>query len=146
MTRSAGIADSFISRANIVKCPSRLGAEIVNVRLSAESRQDVLCAIRQLVRDRKVLFFRDQTHLDEVQHERLVTVLAKLGQQPPLGRPPAPSPITEIGSDDHWSTNITSHVDPGLSVLRSLAIAHGRPRDGLVEYASCISRPSATTA
>lgn len=126
MTRNAGIADSFIPRANIVKCASRLGAEIVNVRLSAESPQDVLCAISQLVRDHKVLFFRDQTHLDEVQHERLVTLLAKLGQQPPLGRPPAPSPITEIGSDDHWSTNITSHVDPGLSVLRSLAIAPGR--------------------
>lgn len=93
MTRNPGIDDSFIPRANIVKCASRLGAEIVNVRLSAEPPQDVLCAIRQLVCDHKVLFFRDQTHLDEVQHERLVTVLAKLGQQPPLGRPPAPSPI-----------------------------------------------------
>lgn len=36
MMRNAGIADSFIPRANIVKCASRLGAEIVNAKLSAE--------------------------------------------------------------------------------------------------------------
>lgn len=123
MTRNAGIADSFIPRANIFKCASRLGAEIVNVRLSAESPQDVLCAIRQLVREHKVIFLRDQTHLDEVEHERLATVLAKLRKQHPLGRPSVPSSMAATDSDDYRSTNITCHVEPGLSVLRPLAIA-----------------------
>lgn len=126
MMRNAGLAHSFIPQANIIKCAPRLGAEIVNVRVSAEPPQDVLCAIRQLVRDHKVIFFRDQKHLDDVDHERLVAILAKLGPQPPLGRPSARSSTVEIDSDDHWSKTITYHVDPGLSLLRAVAIAPGR--------------------
>ncbi|WP_161494853.1 TauD/TfdA dioxygenase family protein [Bradyrhizobium canariense] len=80
----------------------------MNVRLSAEISQDVLCAIRQLVREHKVIFFRDQKHLDHVGHERFV---AMLGQA--------------IGSDDDSSASITAHVAPGLSLQRSAAIAPG---------------------
>lgn len=78
------------------------------------------------MRDHKVIFFRGQKHLDEVEHERLVTILAKLRQQHPLGRPSVPSSMAATDSDDHWSTNITCQVEPGLSVLRPLAIAPGR--------------------
>ncbi|MFK4492198.1 hypothetical protein [Bradyrhizobium sp. USDA 336] len=55
---NAKIGDAFIPRANILKRAPRLGAEIANVRLTAEMSQDVLCAIRQLVREHKVIFFR----------------------------------------------------------------------------------------
>ncbi|MCK1348486.1 MULTISPECIES: TauD/TfdA family dioxygenase [unclassified Bradyrhizobium] len=123
--QNAGISDGFIPRGNIIKCASRLGAEIVNVRLSAESPPDVLCAIRHLVREHKVIFFRDQTHLDQVEHERLATVLAKLGKQHPLGRPSVPSSMAATELDDHRSTNITCQVEPGIAVLRVLAIAPG---------------------
>lgn len=106
--RSAPIVDRFVPRANIIALSPRLGAEIVNVRLSAKISQDVLCAIRQLVREHKVIFFRDQKHLDHVGHERL---LAMLGQA--------------FGSDGDTSTTITAHVASGLSVQRSAAIAPG---------------------
>ncbi|MET4323769.1 hypothetical protein [Bradyrhizobium sp. RT5a] len=61
----------------------------------------------------KVIFFRDQKYLDEVEHERLVATLGNAGWQ-------------AICSDDDWSANITPHVDPGLSLLPSAAIAPGR--------------------
>ncbi|MGY8632785.1 TauD/TfdA family dioxygenase [Bradyrhizobium sp. 14AA] len=124
--RNARIVETSIPRANIIRRGPRLGAEIVNVRLSADSPQDVLCAIHQLVLEHKVIFFRDQKHLDDAEYERLVTVLGKRGPQPPLSPPSAPASIVEIDSDDHWSTNIIYHVDPGLSVLRPVAIAADR--------------------
>lgn len=124
--RNARFVDTSIPRANIIRRGPRLGAEIVNVRLSADSPRDALCAIHELVREHKVIFFRDQNHLDDAEHKRLVTMLGKLSPQPPLGSPPGLLSTVEIDSDDHWSTNVTYHVDPGLSVLRPVAIAPGR--------------------
>lgn len=54
-----------------------------------------------------------------------MTTFGRLGPQPPLGPPSGSAPIVEIDSADHWSTNITYHVDPGLSVLRPVAITPG---------------------
>ncbi|WP_049823883.1 TauD/TfdA family dioxygenase [Bradyrhizobium sp. WSM2254] len=118
------MAEAFIPPENIIRRGARLGAEIVNVRLSADSPQDVLCAIHQLVLEHKVIFLRDQKHLDDAAYERLVTVFTERGPQP-LGSPPGLLSTVEIDSDDHWSTNISYHVDPGLSVLRPVAIAPG---------------------
>lgn len=124
--RNARIVETSIPRANIIRRGPRLGAEIVNVRLSADSPRSVLCAIHQLVLEHKVIFFRDQKHLDDAEYERLVTVLGKRGPQPPLGSLPGLLSTVEFDSDDHWSTNITYHVDAGLSVLRPVAIVPGR--------------------
>ncbi|MGY4502247.1 alpha-ketoglutarate-dependent taurine dioxygenase [Bradyrhizobium sp. GM24.11] len=123
MMRNATIVDAFIPRANIIKRAPRLGAEIVNVRLSAEMSQNVLCAIRELVREHRVIFFRDQKHLDDAEHERVVAMLGNVSSQPPLGAPSVPLSTVANDSDDHWSTSIIPHVDTGLSVLRSETIA-----------------------
>lgn len=120
--RNARIVKTSIPLANIIRRGPRLGAEIVNVRLSADSPQDVLCAIYQVVLEHKVIFFRDQNHLDDAEYQRLVTVLTELS---PQSSPPRRLSTAEIDTDDHWSMNITYHVDPGLCVLRPVAIAPG---------------------
>lgn len=55
-----------------------------------------------------------------------MTVLTELGPQPVLGSPPRLPSTVEIDLDEHCSTNITYHVDPGLSVMRAVAIPRGR--------------------
>lgn len=104
--------DAFIPRVNIIRRAPRLGAEIVNVRLSAETPQDTLYAIRHLVREHHVVFFRDQKHLEDAEHERLLERLGNAG--------------SAVHSDDDRSANMAHLFDPGLSILRSVAIKPGR--------------------
>ncbi|MDA9476886.1 hypothetical protein XI03_20830 [Bradyrhizobium sp. CCBAU 65884] len=122
--RNTKIVDAFIPRTNVVRRAPRLGAEIVNVKLSSEMSQDVLCAIRQVLHERQVIFFRDQTHLDEAEQDRLVAMLGNVGSQPSLA-PSVPLATVAYASCDHRSANIIHHVDSGLCLLRSGTIAPG---------------------
>ncbi|MDI3566637.1 TauD/TfdA family dioxygenase [Bradyrhizobium sp. Arg816] len=70
--------DNIILRANIVKHADRLGAEIKNITLSDDLPDDVIVAFRQLLLEHKVIFFRDQGHLDDAQQQRFVLRLGSL--------------------------------------------------------------------
>ncbi|UPJ79273.1 TauD/TfdA family dioxygenase [Bradyrhizobium sp. 183] len=108
------INEALIPQANIIRCAPRLGAEIVGFRLSAEISQDILCAIRQLLREHHAIFFRDQEHLDDVEYGRLLERLGNVGSE-------------AVHSDDHRPARNDHRFSPGLSILRSVAIAPGRP-------------------
>lgn len=70
--------DNIIPRANIAKHADRLGVEIKNITLSDDLPDDVILAFRQLLLEHKVIFFRDQGHLDDAQQQRFVLRLGSL--------------------------------------------------------------------
>lgn len=123
------IIDNVIPRADIVKRAARLGAEIKNVRLSGDLPDDVVRAINQVLLEHKVIFFRDQAHLDDAEQERFAVRLGKLVPHPTVGATKGTSSILELDSErgggraDQWHTDVT-FVDayPKISVLRGVVI------------------------
>ncbi|RYZ10068.1 MAG: TauD/TfdA family dioxygenase [Myxococcales bacterium] len=113
----------------IVPVAGRIGAEIRGVRLSADLGTGVRSQIREAWLKYKVLFFRNQQHLDEAQQESLTTLFGA----PPVGHPTVPSIhgtnyITELdsrhgGRANSWHTDVT-FVDayPRASILRALVV------------------------
>ncbi|MFK4505063.1 TauD/TfdA family dioxygenase [Bradyrhizobium daqingense] len=64
--------ENVIPRADIVKHTDRLGAEIKNIALSDDLPDDIIVAFNRLLLEHKVIFFRDQGHLDDAQQQRFV--------------------------------------------------------------------------
>ncbi|MBB4377774.1 taurine dioxygenase [Bradyrhizobium sp. SBR1B] len=83
--------NSVISPADIVKRSGRIGAEILNVKLSADLPEQTIAAINGLLLEYKVLFFREQGHLDDVEHERFA---CRFGE----ALPPTPTMNTVQGT------------------------------------------------
>lgn len=74
----SNMTDNSIPRADIVKSAARLGAEIKNIRLSDDLSDEVIRAISQLLLEHKVIFFRDQGHLDDFEQQRFALRLGSL--------------------------------------------------------------------
>lgn len=117
------IADD-IPRTDIVKLSARIGAVIKNVRLSADLSEKTILAIKHLLLEHKVIFFREQDHLDDAEQERFAL---RFGNRSPY--PEGSMPILEIDSvrgdiqADIW------HIDwscmdayPKISILRGVLI------------------------
>lgn len=104
----------------------RIGAEIRGVKLSAELDAATVEAIQQTLLDYKVVFFRDQEHLDDQGQEAFAKLLGE-----PIAHPTVPvlggtRYLLELdGAQGHransWHTDV-SFVDayPKASVLRSV--------------------------
>jgi alpha-ketoglutarate-dependent sulfate ester dioxygenase len=113
----------------VVPVAGRIGAEIRGVRLSPDLSTSVRSQIREAWLKHKVVFFRNQQHLDEAQQESLTTLFGA----PPVGHPTVPSIdgtrfITELdsrygGRANSWHTDVT-FVDayPRASILRALVV------------------------
>ncbi|WP_404538339.1 TauD/TfdA dioxygenase family protein [Bradyrhizobium sp. USDA 223] len=76
--------DNAISRADIVKHADRLGAEIKNLKLSDDLHDEVFIAFNRLLLEHKVLFFRDQGHLDDAQQQRFLLRFGSLIPNPTM--------------------------------------------------------------
>ncbi|MGY3078002.1 alpha-ketoglutarate-dependent taurine dioxygenase [Bradyrhizobium sp. LM6.10] len=121
--------DSVIPRADIVKRAARLGAEIRNIKLSGDLSRDAIRAINQVLLEHKVIFFRNQGHLDDAEQERFAIKLGRLVPHPTVGATKGTSSILELdsgrggGRADQWHTDVT-FVDayPKISVLRGVVI------------------------
>lgn len=116
--------DTVIPLTDVVKCTPRIGAEIRNIKLGADLLDQTIAAINSLVLEHKVIFFRDQGHLDDAEQERFALRFGK-----PSPYPEGMTPIFDIDSargdlpSDMW------HIDwscmdayPKLSVLRAVVI------------------------
>ncbi|MGY3572987.1 TauD/TfdA dioxygenase family protein [Bradyrhizobium sp. USDA 4504] len=68
----------IIPRADVVKHGTRLGSEIKNIRLSDELSDEAVQAIARLLLAQKVIFFRDQAHLDDAERQRFAVRLGSL--------------------------------------------------------------------
>lgn len=120
--------DSVISPSDIVKSAARLGAEIKNVRLSDELADEVFCAICNLLLEHKVIFFRDQGHLDNAEQQRFAVRLGSLRSRTVKG---ASTPDMEPGRGSGCADQVHMDVSfgdacPKISVLRAVVI----PPDG----------------
>jgi taurine dioxygenase len=107
----------------------RIGAEIKGVRLSADLDAVTVQAIREALLRYKVIFFRDQHHLDDAGQEALARLLGT-----PIAHPTVPVKqgtgyILELDSSTHggradsWHTDVT-FVDayPQASILRAVVV------------------------
>jgi alpha-ketoglutarate-dependent taurine dioxygenase len=111
----------------------RIGAEIAGVRLSRRLPAKVLNAIRDALLLHKVIFFRDQDHLDDAEHEAFAGSFGELVAHPTIPPLAGTNVILELdashggGRANHWHTDVT-FVDayPQASILRAVVVpSHG---------------------
>lgn len=128
MTGTTAI-DNVLPRADIIKRAARIGAEIRNIKLSESLSDQVIVAINNVLLEHKVIFFRDQGHLDDAEQERFGLRLGKLVAHPTIGAANGTASILELdsarggGRADQWHTDVT-FVDayPKISILRGVVI------------------------
>jgi alpha-ketoglutarate-dependent sulfate ester dioxygenase len=112
----------------VTKLGSRIGAEISGVRLGADLTHAVVEEIRAALLAHKVIFFRDQHHLDDQQQLGFARLLGT-----PVGHPaaaaflpdaPVITPInSEFGKANRWHTDITFAANyPAASILRAVTL------------------------
>lgn len=121
--------DNDMLRANIVKRAARIGAEIRDIKLSGDLPDQTVAAINSVLLEHKVIFFRDQGHLDDAEQERFALRLGKLVPHPTMRVSKGTESILELDSArgnhraDNWHTDVT-FVDayPKILVLRGVVI------------------------
>ncbi|MEJ0067305.1 MAG: TauD/TfdA family dioxygenase [Caulobacteraceae bacterium] len=112
---------------DIRRVGGRIGAEIGGVRLSADLPAATIRAIEDALHAHKVVFFRDQGHLDDAAQEAFA---ARLGD--PVAHPTVPvaagSYLLELdshrgGRANSWHTDITFlPAYPKASILRAVVL------------------------
>jgi alpha-ketoglutarate-dependent taurine dioxygenase len=106
----------------------RIGAIISGVKLGGDLDDATIAAIRAALVRHKVIFFRDQTHLNNDGQEAFASLLGE-----PIGHPTVPvvantSTLMELDSDhggyaNAWHTDITFvPAYPSASILRAVVI------------------------
>jgi alpha-ketoglutarate-dependent taurine dioxygenase len=105
----------------------RIGAQIDNIRLAGDLPDAAIAAIKAALAKYKVIFFRDQGHLDDAEQERFAARFGELVAHPTNPAKAGSAAILEIdstrGRADRWHTDVT-FVDayPKISVLRGVII------------------------
>jgi alpha-ketoglutarate-dependent taurine dioxygenase len=113
----------------VTKLGSRIGARIDGVRLGGDLDPSAVGEIRQALLAHKVIFFRDQHHLDDQQQLAFGGLLGT-----PVGHPaasvlaaknsPVITPInSEYGKANRWHTDVTFAANyPAASILRAVTL------------------------
>jgi alpha-ketoglutarate-dependent taurine dioxygenase len=114
---------------SVTKLGSRIGARIDGVRLGGGLDPSAVGEIRQALLTHKVIFFRDQHHLDDQQQLAFGGLLGT-----PVGHPaasvlaaknaPVITPInSEYGKANRWHTDVTFAANyPAASILRAVTL------------------------
>ncbi|WP_451997378.1 TauD/TfdA dioxygenase family protein [Azospirillum argentinense] len=123
---SADAIGTSIARLDIRPLAGRIGAEIHGVRLSGDLPPAVLRAIRQALGRYKVLFFREQTHLDEAGQEAFGRQFGNLVPHPTVPSLAGTANILDVDGSrgeraSSWHTDVTFVPGyPAISILRSV--------------------------
>jgi alpha-ketoglutarate-dependent taurine dioxygenase len=128
MSESQG-SRSIANELDIRPLACRIGAQIDNVRLAGGLPGAVIAAIETALAKYKVIFFRDQGHLDDAEQERFAGRLGDLVAHPTSPARSGTAAILEIdsangrGRADRWHTDLT-FVDAysKISVLRGVVV------------------------
>ena len=107
----------------------RIGAQIHGIHLSSDLSEEAVAGIEATLRRHKVIFFRDQGHLDDAEQERFTARFGELAAHPTTPPREGSAAIFELDSSegrgraDRWHTDVT-FVDayPRLSILRAVVI------------------------
>jgi alpha-ketoglutarate-dependent sulfate ester dioxygenase len=113
---------------DVTPVAGRIGAQVQGVKLSDSLNDATVAAIRAALVRHKVLFFRDQTHLDDASQEAFA---ARLGK--PVAHPTVPVAqgsrfLLELDSRDgyaasSWHTDVTFLPNyPEASILRAIEV------------------------
>lgn len=120
---------SVIPAEDIRPVSPRLGVEIRNIKLSGELPDALVSQINGLLLRHKVLFFRNQGHLDDAAQESFAKRLGELAPHPTAKVVTGSAAILELDSSrgggraDQWHTDVTFvEAYPKASVLRGVVI------------------------
>src|ERR1700758_2767450 len=113
----------------VTKLGSRIGARIDGVRLGADLDRAAVDQIHQALLTHKVIFFRDQHHLDDAQQLAFAGLLGTPIAHPAAsvlasGDKPIITPInSEYGKANRWHTDVTFAANyPAASILRAVTL------------------------
>ncbi|KAA1250095.1 TauD/TfdA family dioxygenase [Mycobacterium simiae] len=112
----------------VKKLGSRIGAQVDGIRLGGDLDPATVAEIRAALLAHKVIFFRDQHHLDDQQQLAFAGLLGT-----PVGHPaamaalpnaPIITPInSEYGKANRWHTDVTFAANyPAASILRAITL------------------------
>ncbi|MGY3695668.1 alpha-ketoglutarate-dependent taurine dioxygenase [Bradyrhizobium sp. USDA 3240] len=123
------LIDDVIPRGNVVKRAARIGAEIKDLRLTGDLPTQIIAAISGLLLEHKVIFFRNQSHLDDAGQERFAARFGKLVPHPMLSAANGTASLLELdstrggGRADIWHADGTfADAYPKILVLRAVVI------------------------
>jgi alpha-ketoglutarate-dependent sulfate ester dioxygenase len=116
------------ARLEVRPIAGRIGAEIGGVRLSAGLAPETVRAVREALLRHKVVFFRDQGHLDDAEQEGFGRLLGELVPHPTVPSHEGTSAVLDIDGSrgeraSSWHTDVT-FVDafPAISILRGAVV------------------------
>ncbi|RXH24768.1 dioxygenase [Bradyrhizobium nanningense] len=126
MSETASI-DKVIPPADVIKRAARIGAEIRNIKLSGDLPDHTIAAINDVLLKHKVIFFRNQGHLDDAEQERFALRFGRLVPHPTIGATKGTASILELDSArfrvDLWHSDGTFiEAYPKITVLRGVVI------------------------
>jgi alpha-ketoglutarate-dependent sulfate ester dioxygenase len=114
------------STATVTRLGSRIGARIDGIRLGGDLDATAVAEIRRALLRHKVIFFREQHHLDDAAHHAFAALLGTPIAHPALQHDDAPiiTPInSEYGKADRWHTDVTFVANyPAASILRAVTL------------------------
>lgn len=94
----------------VVPVAGRIGAEIRGMHLSGNLDASTIATIRHAILKHKVVFFRDQGHLDDASHEAFAALLGPLLKHPNAKAAANSESILELKSSEAYSAS-TWHTD-----------------------------------
>jgi taurine dioxygenase len=112
---------------NIRPITPAIGAEIHGVRLSGDLPAETVTPIRDALLRHRVVFFRDQGHLDEAEHQAFARLLGPLVPHPTVPSLAGTEAVLDIDAENgrasRWHTDVTFvPAFPQFSVLRGVVI------------------------
>jgi alpha-ketoglutarate-dependent taurine dioxygenase len=112
--------------STVTQLGSRIGARIDGVRLGGDLDATTVGQIRRALLRHRVIFFRDQHHLDDVQQQAFAALLGTPIAHPAVQQDTAPiiTPInSEYGKANQWHTDVTFVANyPAASILRAVTL------------------------
>ena len=122
----------------------RIGAEISGVKLSEDLDATTVQSIHEAILKHKVVFFRNQDHLDDKGQEAFARLLGNPVVHPTVPVKNGSNYILELDSEhggraNSWHTDVTFEAAyPKFSILRGSCDSRSRRRYCLGEYCHCL--------
>ena len=116
-----------LSGLTVTKLGGRIGARIDGVRLAGDLDEATVAGIRAALLEHKVVFFRDQQHLDDAGHQAFAERLGTLTTAHPTVNTGSAAVLSLAANKgmaaNSWHTDVT-FVDrvPAISILRGVTI------------------------